>query len=50
MTLKQFVLETINKIHDFDAKNRKSIKKLIRLAIEDLQFRTVAKVEGSRGV
>jgi hypothetical protein len=40
MTLRQFVQDTIQNIDDFDANNINSIKKLIRLVIEDFQFGT----------
>lgn len=45
MTLKQFVLEKIQNVEDFDAKNKNSIKEVIRLAIEDFRFKTRERVE-----
>ena len=40
MTLKQFVLNIIKNIENFDAKNSNSIKEVIRYAINDIGFKT----------
>ncbi|RXJ00250.1 hypothetical protein DS745_12000 [Anaerobacillus alkaliphilus] len=45
MTLRQFVLEKIRNMENFDAKNRNSIKEVIRLAIEDFRFKSKEKSE-----
>ncbi|WNF38610.1 DUF6407 family protein [Bacillaceae bacterium IKA-2] len=51
MTLKYFVLDIIRKMDDFDAKNSNSIKKVIRIAIEDFRFKTMEKIgDGGNGV
>jgi hypothetical protein len=45
MTLKQFVLNKIEKITDFDTRTSKSIKKVIRSSIKDFKFRSVVRVK-----
>lgn len=45
MTLKQFVLNKIENISDFDTRTSKSIKKVIRSTIKDFKFRSVVKVK-----
>ncbi len=45
MTLRQFVLEKIRSMENFDANNRNSIKEVIRLAIEDFRFKSKERAE-----
>lgn len=51
MTLRHFVLDTIRRMDDFDAKNSNSIREVIRIAIQDFRFKTMEKVgDGGCGV